>query len=198
MTSNSFYVYLHRTESGQVFYVGKGQGNRAWSKKNRNISWRRTASRQGLVVELLYEGLPEKRALELEIETIAYYGRENLVNLTDGGEGVSGRKVSEESRAKMRERKLGRKFTVEHCANLSKAKLGKAKPPRTPEHRARLREVMPGRQITCSNGQTFAKIKDAEAWLREKGFPKASVGGLHTAAKNKRTAYGFSWKFQNV
>lgn len=81
-----FYVYLHRTESGRVFYVGKGQGGRAWSKKNRNPSWRRTASRQGLVVELLYKDLPEKRALELEIETIAYYGRENLVNLTDGGQ----------------------------------------------------------------------------------------------------------------
>lgn len=35
----SFYVYLHKTMSGRVFYVGKGTGNRAWSRTKRHRLW---------------------------------------------------------------------------------------------------------------------------------------------------------------
>ncbi len=32
-----YYVYLHKaTETGEVFYVGKGSGRRAWETKKRN------------------------------------------------------------------------------------------------------------------------------------------------------------------
>jgi len=193
--SKSYYVYLHRTESGRVFYVGKGQGARAWSRKNRSLNWRKVVKREGLRVEIAYDHLQEWYALELEIETIARFGRSSLVNLTDGGEGVSGRKVSQESRAKMRARKIGKPLTCEHRAALSAATKGVKKSPRTPEHLARLRAANVGRKIECSNGLTFSKISDAEKWLRANGFPKASVGGLHTAAKNQTSAYGFHWQF---
>ena len=37
---NDYYVYLHKTLNGEVFYVGKGRLKRAWSKSNRGKNWR--------------------------------------------------------------------------------------------------------------------------------------------------------------
>lgn len=60
------------------------------------------------------------------------------LNLTDGGVGVWGWSHTEESRAKMREGKVGRVFTDEWRANISRANRGKKKPPRSAEHSARI------------------------------------------------------------
>ncbi len=49
----------------------------------------------------------------------------DLVNLTDGGEGSLGRKISDETRAKMRESGKTKVFTDKHRANLSIGHLGK-------------------------------------------------------------------------
>ena len=92
----NFYVYVHRKKTtGEVFYVGKGKGNRAWSKKGRNDHWNRVAKKYGFTVEIHTNDIQEWYAFELERELIAYYGRVQdgtgtLVNYTDGGEGPSG------------------------------------------------------------------------------------------------------------
>jgi len=77
-----FYVYVHRDRNGQVFYVGKGTGRRAWSK-DRNALWHRyveTRSGGEYTVEILREGLPEREAEQFESELIMEHG-EHLVNL---------------------------------------------------------------------------------------------------------------------
>ena len=90
----NFYVYLHRKKTtGEVFYIGKGKGNRAWSKKGRNDHWNRVAKKHGFTVEVHTNDIQEWYAFELERELIAYYGRVQdgtgtLVNYTDGGEGA--------------------------------------------------------------------------------------------------------------
>lgn len=102
-----FYVYIHtRNDTGEVFYVGKGKGNRAY-ELGRSKHWHNIANKHGVRVELVESGLQEWYAFELEVALIAYYGRKDLnlgqlVNLTDGGEGPSGFLVSEELRANAR------------------------------------------------------------------------------------------------
>jgi hypothetical protein len=92
VTPQDFYVYLHRkATTGEVFYVGKGSGRRAWTRKSRNVYWHRVAKKNGVLVEILRDGLQEWAALELEIDYIALYGRKStgygpLINLTDGGD----------------------------------------------------------------------------------------------------------------
>jgi hypothetical protein len=87
-----FYVYLHRkATTGEVFYVGKGCGGRAWTRKNRNPFWHKVVAKHGIVVEIIVDGLQEWAALEFESGYIALYGRRNtgygtLINLTDGGD----------------------------------------------------------------------------------------------------------------
>jgi hypothetical protein len=62
-----FYVYQHRRlDSGEVFYVGKGCDDRAWSVEGRNHLWRRIACDCGRRVEIVRVGLSEKDAFDLE------------------------------------------------------------------------------------------------------------------------------------
>lgn len=85
-----YYVYEHREkDTGRVFYVGKGFGNRKTRKCDRNVYWKRVEAKHGFSAHILYDGLSEAEAHDLERKIIDAYGRENLCNLTDGGEGVS-------------------------------------------------------------------------------------------------------------
>lgn len=91
-----FYVYEHRrATTGEVFYVGKGKGARAWFTAARKKHWVNIAKKHGVTVRIVQDGLQEWFALELERDLIALHGRKDtghgpLVNVTDGGEGTSG------------------------------------------------------------------------------------------------------------
>lgn len=107
-----YYVYLHKKPNGEVFYVGKGTKKRAWSKHNRNKFWNCILKKYGeFIVEIIADNLQEWYAFELEHETILKYGlvREGgtLVNMSYGGEGLSGYIA-----------------TPEHCEKISKANSG--------------------------------------------------------------------------
>jgi hypothetical protein len=97
------YVYLHRrATTGEICYVGKGVGGRAWWHHDRNRYWCSVARKHGLTVEIVCDGLREWAANELEAEWIMRVGRERLCNLTDGGDGVSGMVVTDEYRQKLK------------------------------------------------------------------------------------------------
>ena len=88
-------LYAHyRKSDNQIFYVGYGTPLRPYDKHGRNVFWVRTVNKHDYYVEILQENLIKDRAEQLEILTIAFYGRRDLgkgtlVNLTDGGEGTS-------------------------------------------------------------------------------------------------------------
>lgn len=79
-----FYVYVHRDIEGQVFYVGKGIGNRAY-EPGRGALWDaylREYSGGQYEVEIIEKGLSEDSALAVEAEHISRISRNpnNLVN----------------------------------------------------------------------------------------------------------------------
>lgn len=85
------YVYVHRKkDDGTVFYVGKGQNDRAWSIDGRNRDWVHAAVDHGRTVELVRIGLTEKAAFDLERSLIAEYRRSGVVlaNIHSGGNGA--------------------------------------------------------------------------------------------------------------
>lgn len=92
-----FYVYIHiNPTTGKPFYIGKGKGNRAYSPKGRNKFWHNVVAKHGKEVQIIKEGLSEQDAHKIETELIRLYGRRDngtgeLVNLTNGGEGVHGK-----------------------------------------------------------------------------------------------------------
>ena len=90
---NRFYVYEHiRLDTMKPFYVGKGCGYRAYAKRGRNVYWRRVVDKHGYIVKKIAENLDEDLAFLTEVERIDQLRRIGieLVNMTDGGEGVSG------------------------------------------------------------------------------------------------------------
>jgi hypothetical protein len=107
------YVYLHRRkDTGEVFYVGKGtlrkrhrtqRCERAHSEYRRNEYWKRIAAKHGFTVEIFASCETDEFAQELEISLIKQYGRASLANLTDGGEGASGRPLTEKHRQHLSE-----------------------------------------------------------------------------------------------
>lgn len=175
-----FYVYLHRRKSDNVvFYVGKGTGRRAKIRNGRNNHWNNIVNKHGFVIEIVQTGMQEWWALEMEENLIAFYGRENLCNGTNGGEGITGYKHSDETKLIISQK--GRGLT------------------RSEETRKRMVEAQKGRQINlvdCSNGMRFLSCGKAEKWLKENGKPKATRQAIGKAARKVvPSAYGFKWSF---
>lgn len=123
---SKFYVYTHSRETtGEVFYVGKGSKRRAWERARRPAHWKNVVRKNGLVVRIVVDGLNETCAFSIERMLIKKYGKENLVNITDGGDGPSGYVVPREMREYMRQVNLGRVVSEETRRKLSVANMGR-------------------------------------------------------------------------
>lgn len=104
--ANSFYIYAHmKLTDGTPFYIGKGVGRRAFSKSKSQRSkwWHKTVKKYGLDILFLEKGLTEEEAFDREKYWISKIGRRDLgngplVNMTNGGDGVVGNIMSEESK----------------------------------------------------------------------------------------------------
>ena len=161
-----YYVYQHRkADSNEIFYVGKGKGNRLHGTQGRNKYWKHTVAKHGYVAELLISEIDEDFALLIEIETIATYRQRGikLVNLTDGGEGVSGysHPMSDENKKKRSQFMIGNQYaknciipdkTKKAIAEANKRRKGIptglatfAGKSHTEEHKEYMREKMKGR-----------------------------------------------------
>jgi hypothetical protein len=82
---NNFYVYIHlNPNSKEIFYVGKGRGNRKTSK-SRNHLWKEYVENLGGVYEIIViqDGISEKDALRLEADVISRIQNHYPDNLTN-------------------------------------------------------------------------------------------------------------------
>lgn len=95
------YVYLHTKHNGEIFYVGKGVGYRAYDKSHRSEYWKRVVNKYGYKVSIFKDNISDEEALSLEKDLIDAIGLDNLVNFTKGGEGISGFKHYKETRRKI-------------------------------------------------------------------------------------------------
>jgi len=115
-----YYLYRHiRIDTNEVFYVGIGTKKnnkssicksayyRAYEKGNRNNICKKifAKNKENFKVDVLFESDNYDFIKDKEKEFIKIYGRINnktgsLANLTDGGEGLLGRIVSQEERNK--------------------------------------------------------------------------------------------------
>lgn len=100
-----YYVYIwFIKDTGEVFYVGKGCGQRYKTISRRNKFFLDMYHSHDCDVKIIYDALTEEEAYSKEYETIRWY-RENtnyrLTNQTDGGDGTRGYKMKPEQKSRM-------------------------------------------------------------------------------------------------
>ena len=212
-----FYVYIHRRKTdGRIFYVGKGCGNRAFARSGRNSYWHKVVNKHGFVAVIYHDNMSEVCAHSLE-KMLITANRPKLVNVTDGGEGVSGLRHTEATKRKMvanrkpgyvpywsgrpipdwlkekfRLAKLGKSQSPDHAAKSRIAKKCKPQPPSAREATRRIKS----RPILASNGEWFPSATEASRVLSARMGVNCSQGNISMAANGKRNeAYGFAWRY---
>lgn len=187
---NSYYAYLYCDPSreNEPIYVGKGVGKRVFShlkRRNRHPLSSRLQHMSALgvqpTIEFLISDVSETTALFVERCAIDKYGRKNLnqgplLNLTNGGEGSSGWKASEETKERMRLAHLGRQRPPSVGAAVSKRCKGKSL---SAEHRQRIGESKRGKKLAQRTPEHSKKISDA---LRARARDKLKVALTHGPA----------------
>ncbi len=111
---NGYYVYVHRRATDKsIFYVGKGKRNRFRSAYKRSRWWLNVARKHGVICEIVKSFRNEKCAFSYEKILISIIGKENLVNVCDGGEGASGLVMPQSTKDKIGNANKGRVRTSE-------------------------------------------------------------------------------------
>ena len=116
-----FYTYAHYKPNGSLFYIGKGHGNRAFRKSGRNRYWKRIVEKYGTPkIEILANWNTEKEAFDHEMLLISCFKDMGykLANITDGGEGCTGLRHTEEVKQRIRRLNTGHKLTPEQLEKL--------------------------------------------------------------------------------
>lgn len=170
---DDFYVYgLFRHDTGEIFYVGKGRGDRIaehGGKSDKVNKWKFAIIRkakdagQDVMRIKIHEGLTNSDAQKIERRLIKEIGRANigsgpLVNMTDGGEGTLGRKASVETRRKMSEKARSREITQPQKDKISAAIRAHHAGGMKTEHREAIRGALKGRKMSDEQKMLLSEI----------------------------------------
>lgn len=190
---------------------------RAFEKtRGRNKYWHNIVNKHGYTIDFYATGLQEWYAFELEVQLIAYYGRENLCNMSDGGEGPSGCIPSEETRKKQSIAMFGIKKSEETKRNMSIAQKGRTL---TEDHRKKISIKLTGKKISekrrldmvaasvgrrlpsgallkaniarsvnvlCCNGMLFESVTKAAEWIKATSDLKPNTTNISGCCSGKR------------
>lgn len=212
---NKYYVYVLEIENdGEIFYIGKGSNGRASCHKyearnikNQNYLYRKIrkiwADGGDFKYKIVFYTDNEQLAFNKEIELIKLFGRQNLCNLTDGGEGINGKNHTEETKKKIGDKNRGRKHTPETIQKMREVHTGQtlspeewkrqndliwANPDRLNHLRAEAAKTRkPVRRV--DTGEIFESVFHAATFIDRKS------NSLSAAIKQKRPCNGILFEF---
>lgn len=171
-----YYIYEHwRPDTQSLFYIGKGFGRRAYrmsyrSKWHARIQEKLLSLGMAVEVRIVASGLSAEEACMREVEYIKI-ARErgvDLVNMTNGGDGIAGFKHSISTRERMKISALkanteevkkkksiartGKKLSESHRQKISLLNIGnkRASGKRSKEFCEHMSRVLKGRKLTAA------------------------------------------------
>jgi len=196
-----YYTYAYLREDKTPYYIGKGKGNRIFNKNRGDIKSPKDKSK----IIYLKQNLTEEEAFKHEIYMIAVFGRKDLGtgilrNRTNGGDGVSGAIISDETKRKMSESGKGRIFSEEHKRKMSEASkgntcmVGKTHSEETrrkmsesgkgrifsEEHKRKMSEAHKGKTISKETRRKLSEVQKGRT------FSEESKRKMSEAAKGKK------------
>ncbi len=188
-----FYVYIHKKPDGIPFYVGKGTGKRA-SQFSKRTQWHKNIvakyGKENIIIELV-QCVDEKSAFDLEriyIKQLRESGVK-LVNLTDGGEGTSGYKPTDETKMKLKKTPEQRAFLSKIAKDRVQSEETKAKRiasmigiKKSAECKEKQRKAATGVIFSNERKEKISKSKIGKpAWNKGKQFSEATKQKMREA-----------------
>jgi hypothetical protein len=152
-----YYTYAYLREDKTPYYIGKGKGNRAYRRRDKGIKPPKDKSK----ILILKQNLTEEESFRHEVYMIAVFGRKDLGtgilhNKTNGGDGVSGAVVSDETRRKMSEALKGKPRSKEIRRKISESHKGKT---HSEESRRNMSESQKGKTFS---EETKRKLSESQ------------------------------------
>lgn len=149
-----YYTYAYLREDGTPYYIGKGKDNRI----NRKRSFELPPVERRIYLKT---NLTEEEAFRHEQYIIDVIGKDNLINKTTGGQGISGLRHTDATKEKCRQAALNQPKkspeTIQKWRD-TKKKNGKKRvyKPVSEETREKMRQAHLGKKHTP---ETIAKIR---------------------------------------
>jgi type II secretory pathway component PulJ len=194
-SESNFYVYQYLREDGTPYYIGKGSGRRHLSR-DRVVSPPTDKNR----IQIIKDNLNEADAFTLETQLIIQYGRKDigtgiLRNKTNGGEGASGAKRTEEQLVNYRGKEHSAETRKRRSESMKKYK-------RTEEHQQNINKSLQGREPTWTgrthNEETKAKLRALYLGKKRKPMSVESKAKLSETMKQVRANKHWSPKGQEI
>lgn len=206
MINKKFYVYKHTSPSNKC-YIGitSNSLNQRWGNNGNRYLYKNSDGKfkhplfanailkygwDHFTHEILLEGRSESEAKYAEKYLIKWYRmHEGCYNLTDGGDGTTGYKFSEEVIEKHRQSLIGKKLSKETVEKIVKKNIGKI---RTDEQKAK--SSIPVIQYT-KELEFVAEYFGVNEASRKTGINNAHI---NECCNNKRkSAGGFIWTWKS-
>jgi hypothetical protein len=197
-TSFNHYIYAYIREDGTPYYIGKGVGRRCNAPHGKHIAVPKDKSR----IVVMESNLSQIGALALERRYIEWHGRKAngtgiLRNLTDGGEGISGYRHTEEYKKQSSEARkgknsywFGKKIPREYVEKSKATRLGMTL---TEEHKRKISESNKGKSISDETKRKLSIANKGRPSPRKgKNLPESTVQKMRGRTGNKSCMYGKS------
>ena len=160
-----YYTYAFLREDRTPYYIGKGKGNRAYRRRDKGIKPPKDKSK----ILILKQNLTEEESFRHEVYMIAVFGRKDLGtgilhNRTNGGDGVSGAVVSDETRRKRSEALKGKPRSKEIRRKISEAHKGKT---HSEKSRRNMSESQKGKAFSEETKRKLSEAKKGKTFSEE-------------------------------